>query len=168
MAYHRWNKVSTDLLIYFSQDDAWTYITALRGPDANSNGDSYKRLVTAVIRGDCSDPSQYGIANGAYGMHNFGGYNWKDYSKEDILDAVKYAPDHAVGHAVMGLDVLTKWYIKQESIDDEAVKLLNVLHRSLYAMYHNHAETLKYAEDYRIAFYKFYEVWTGEKDEKLS
>lgn len=163
MAYHRWDRVSTDLLIYYGQDDAWTYITALRGPDDNRHGDAYKRLVTAIIRGDCTDGG-YGIANGAYGMHNFAGYNFRVFSREDVLDAVKNAPEHCVGHCCMALDVLTKWYIKQESVDSEAIELLNVLHRSLYAIYHNHSDTLRYAEDYRIAFYKFFDAWTGEKE----
>jgi hypothetical protein len=162
MAYHRWNEVATDLLIYFSKDDAWAYVTAMRGPDDEIHGDNYKRLVTAIIRGDCTDGRML-ISDGAYGMHNFGGYNYRTYTPEELINAIKNISSHCVFHSVMGIASLEKWYKKQNPVDEEAVSLLIVMHRTLYDMSHGRY-SVENAEVYLAAFYKFFAAWTGEKE----
>jgi hypothetical protein len=161
MAYHQWNRVARDLLLYFSKDEAWNYVTALRGPDVYSPEDTFKRIVTAVIRGDCSDESCYCI-NDAYGMHNLYLGCLVGFTAECFCSLVEQTSPHTVHHCSDGFGSLISWYKSQETRDEEAIKLLTEMGYCINEI--TGRDGIEYSERYLVALKRFFDKWEGDAE----
>ena len=104
MKMHNWKDVTK----YFmdigeeAETELWDYITGLRGPDNNS--DSWKEIITCIIRGECTTAHGIDITRSFLSLWN------NDAIIKFLNQNIESITSHWFNHCIYALGSLSQYY----------------------------------------------------------